>query len=167
MAFSKENNGQWSPLDSEKEAVEMKEIKMESFTPLNPFPEEEDEDSDGVEVGTEPDKTFLIKMATALDTTGEEPNEEEKEREGIYTDYEEVLRLVGFGKAQILIMLGVGLVLASDSVEVLGIGYILQYLRLETEFGISSWQVALLSANTFIGMLIGNNNNFKNNNNNK
>ena len=156
MASTKENNGhssgQWSPLDSEKEAMEMSEIKMESFTPLNPFPEEED-DSDGLEVGTEPDKTFLIKMATSLDTTSDEPDEQQKE--GIYTDYEEVLKLVGFGKAQILILLGVGLVLASDSVEVLGIGYILQYLRLETEFGISSWQVALLSSNTFIGMLIG------------
>ena len=74
---------------------------------------------------------------------------------GTYRDYEEVLRLVGFGKAQLLLLLGVGLVNASDAVEVLGISFILQYLRLESEFGISSWQVALLSAIMFIGMLIG------------
>lgn len=145
-------------LYEKKEMIELTEINVSRYQPANPFPEEDDEDSDGVEVGIEEDKKLLANPAlTASDKTYNktQQDEEKKDRDGIYTDYEEVLHIVGFGKAQIFILLGAGLVLASDSVEVLGIGYVLQYLRLESEFGISLRQVALLSANTFIGMLIG------------
>ena len=145
-------------LYEKKGMIELTEINVSRYQPANPFPEEDDEDSDGVEVGIEEDKKLLANPAlTASDKTYNktQQDEEKKDRDGIYTDYEEVLHIVGFGKAQIFILLGAGLVLASDSVEVLGIGYVLQYLRLESEFGISLRQVALLSANTFIGMLIG------------
>ena len=145
-------------LYEKKGMIELTEINVSRYQPANPFPEEDDEDSDGVEVGIEEDKKLLANPAlTASDKTYNktQQDEEKKNRDGIYTDYEEVLHIVGFGKAQIFILLGAGLVLASDSVEVLGIGYVLQYLRLESEFGISLRQVALLSANTFIGMLIG------------
>ena len=145
-------------LYEKKGMIELTEINVSRYQPANPFPEEDDEDSDGVEVGIEEDKKLLANPAlTASDKTYNktQQDEEKKDRDGIYTDYEEVLHIVGFGKAQIFILLGAGLVLASDSVEVLGIGYVLQYLRLESEFDISLRQVALLSANTFIGMLIG------------
>lgn len=145
-------------LYEKKGMIELTEINVSRYQPANPFPEEDDEDSDGVEVGIEEDKKLLANPAlTASDKTYNktQQDEEKKDRDGIYTDYEEVLHIVGFGKAQIFILLGAGLVLASDSVEVLGIGYVLQYLRLESEFGISLRQVALLSANAFIGMLIG------------
>ena len=145
-------------LYEKKGMIELTEINVSRYQPANPFPEEDDEDSDGVEVGIEEDKKLLANPAlTASDKTYNktQQDEEKKDRDGIYTDYEEVLHIVGFGKAQIFILLGAGLVLASDSVEVLGIGYVLQYLHLESEFGISLRQVALLSANTFIGMLIG------------
>lgn len=145
-------------LYEKKGMIELTEINVSHYQPANPFPEEDDEDSDGVEVGIEEDKKLLANPAlTASDKTYNktQQDEEKKDRDGIYTDYEEVLHIVGFGKAQIFILLGAGLVLASDAVEVLGIGYVLQYLRLESEFGISLRQVALLSANTFIGMLIG------------
>lgn len=81
--------------------------------------------------------------------------EETTKEDGVYEDYEEVLQVVGFGLSQLLLLFGIGLVLASDSIEVLGIGYIIQYLRLPSEFGIASWQAGLLSANIFLGMLIG------------
>ena len=145
-------------LYEKKGMIELTEINVSHYQPANPFPEEDDEDSDGVEVGIEEDKKLLANPAlTASDKTYNkiQQDEEKKDRDGIYTDYEEVLHIVGFGKAQFFILLAAGLVLASDAVEVLGIGYVLQYLRLESEFGISLRQVALLSANTFIGMLIG------------
>lgn len=75
--------------------------------------------------------------------------------DGVYDDYEKVLNVVGFGPSQCLLLFAVSFVVGSDAIEVLGVGYILQFIQLPTEFGITNWQSGLLSSVVFIGMLIG------------
>ena len=77
------------------------------------------------------------------------------EKSGHYTDYEQVLQIVGFGWFHVLLLSGLGIALASDAVEILSISFILPFLRQEDEFGLANWQSGLLSAIIFLGMLFG------------
>ena len=74
---------------------------------------------------------------------------------GAYDDYEEVLKVIRFGIAHILLLLGSGIALSSDAVEVLSISFALPIIRQPSEFDITNWQNGLLSSVIFIGMLIG------------
>lgn len=75
--------------------------------------------------------------------------------DGHYEDYEVVLRVVGFGLFHILLLLGVGVALCSDAVEVLSISFVLPFLRQAKEISLVDWQSGLLSAIIFLGMLFG------------
>ena len=79
----------------------------------------------------------------------------EERNSGEYNDYEEVLKVVGFGVAHVLLLLGTGVALSSDAVEVLSISFALPILSKPWELSITHWQNGLLSSVIFIGMLIG------------
>ncbi len=73
----------------------------------------------------------------------------------VYDDYEEVLKVIGFGLAHILLLLGTGVALSSDAVEVLSISFALPIIQKSSELNITNWQNGLLSSVIFFGMLIG------------
>ena len=136
--------------------MEMQEIGRRHRKGNAAADDEEEKESDEFDVDIEPDKRYLIN--TSLFSKREPAEQQQSSNRvncGTYTDYEEILREVGFGLAQILVLLGVGLVVASDAVEVLGISFIVQYIRLPSEFDLKSWEVGLLSSNTFVGMIVG------------
>ena len=136
--------------------MEMQEIGRRHRKGNAAADDEEEKESDEFDVDIEPDKRYLIN--TSLFSKREPVEQQQSSNRvncGTYTDYEEILREVGFGLAQILVLLGVGLVVASDAVEVLGISFIVQYIRLPSEFDLKSWEVGLLSSNTFVGMIVG------------
>ena len=73
----------------------------------------------------------------------------------VYDDYEDVLKVIGFGLSHVLLLLGTGIALSSDAVEVLSISFALPIIRQSSELNIAHWQNGLLSSVIFIGMLIG------------
>ena len=75
--------------------------------------------------------------------------------QGEYNDYEEILKVVGFGLGHILLMIGTGVAVFSDGVEIISISFILPIIGQPSELGITHWQNGLLSSIMFIGMLIG------------
>ena len=78
-----------------------------------------------------------------------------EEEDGVVRDYEDVLKVVGFGLFQLLLMVINGLALLSDVFEILSVSYIIQVIRRHDEFGVTDAQSALLSSVIFIGMLFG------------
>lgn len=78
-----------------------------------------------------------------------------EDENGHYNDYEQVLRIIGFGWFHVFLLAGLGVALGSDAVEILSISFILPFLRQENELGLVDWQSGLLSAIIFLGMLFG------------
>ena len=68
-------------------------------------------------------------------------------------EYDAALRHIGFGPMHILVLFGTGLALASDSVEVLAVSYILEEMKVE--LGITKIQRVFLSCIIFFGMMVG------------
>ncbi len=115
--------------------------KMEQGTRKRPIQETEEE----------------IYEETELMEDGDTEESEEKTLlvPGVYNNYEEVLKAVGFGLGHVLLLLGTGVALSSDAVEVLSISFALPIIRKPSELDIENWQNGLLSSVIFIGMLIG------------
>ena len=78
-----------------------------------------------------------------------------EEEDGVVRDYEDALKVVGFGLFQLLLMVINGLALSSEVFEILSVSYIIQVIRRRDEFGVTDAQNALLSSVIFIGMLFG------------
>ena len=68
-------------------------------------------------------------------------------------EYDAALRHIGFGPMHILVLFGTGLALASDSIEVLAVSYILEELKLELDM--TKIQRVFLSCIIFFGMMVG------------
>ena len=92
---------------------------------------------------------------TQLLVTPDQEADHVEGEDGHYKDYEAVLTVVGFGLFHVLLMVGIGVALSSDAVEVLSISFVLPFLRQESELGLVEWQTGLLSAIIFLGMLFG------------
>ena len=103
------------------------------------------------------DEETEVEEETKLMEDGDAEESEEKTPlfPGVYNNYEEVLKVVGFGLGHILLLLGTGVALSSDAVEVLSISFALPIIRKPSELDIENWQNGLLSSVIFIGMLIG------------
>ena len=70
-------------------------------------------------------------------------------------DYEDVLKVVGFGLFQLLLIVINGVALSSEAFEVLSVSFIVRIIRRHDEFGMTDVQSALLSSVMLIGMLFG------------
>ena len=77
------------------------------------------------------------------------------DEDGVVREYEDVLKVVGFGLFQFLLMAINGLALSSEAFEILSVSYIVRVIRRHDEFGVTDTQNALLSSVMFIGMLFG------------
>ena len=77
------------------------------------------------------------------------------DEDGVVREYEDALKVVGFGLFQFLLMVINGAALSSEAFEILSVSYIVRVIRCHDEFGVTDTQSALLSSVMFIGMLFG------------
>ena len=75
--------------------------------------------------------------------------------DGVVRDYEDVLKVVGFGLFHVLLIVINGVALSSEAFEILSVSFIIPIIRRHDEFGMTDVQSALLSSVIFIGMLFG------------
>ena len=75
--------------------------------------------------------------------------------DGVVRDYEDVLKVVGFGLFQLLLIVINGVALSSEAFEILSVSFIIRIIRRHDEFGMMDVQSALLSSVMLIGMLFG------------
>ena len=105
------------------------------------------------DIDSDPDRT--VEDDARLLVTSDQQGDHVEGKDGHYQDYEAVLSVVGFGLFHILLLLGVGVALSSDAVEIISISFVLPFLRQVNELGLVEWQTGLLSAIIFLGMLFG------------
>ena len=126
-----------------------------SYKPL-----EDEEISNGVEIELHTISETIHKRPIDINNQSDDSTKEDAAIDkllpsGEYDDYEEVLKVLGFGFAHVLLLLGSGVALSSDAVEVLSISFALPIIRGPDGFNMANWQNGLLSSVIFLGMLIG------------
>ena len=87
-------------------------------------------------------------------SSDDEEDSLDPEKKSIY-EYDQALRQIGFGPVHVLIVVGTGLALAADSIEVLSVSYILEEVKGPNELNVTDPQRLALSCIIFLGMMVG------------
>ncbi|XP_071941341.1 synaptic vesicle glycoprotein 2C-like [Antedon mediterranea] len=105
-----------------------------------------------VQYGIEGDSMLSTEEDTPL-LNAEDEDDEREAKDGSGLSYDESIEIVGFGKFHILLLAVCGWANASDAVETLSISFILPSAKCEMD--LSSFQLGVLSAAIFLGMMVG------------